>query len=107
MAIVEFVAAVECLTGGQKEAGIVELLAARLGIDANDPFHQGDTLRKTVKRIYGIGRSQTIHGTNSEIAQDWSPLRALTEAIARIGIVTCMEWFQQNPNATDPKDMLK
>ncbi len=52
MAIVEFVAAVECLTGGRKEAGIVKLLEARLGIDGNDPFYQGDSLRKTVKRIY-------------------------------------------------------
>ena len=107
MAIVEFAAALECLCAGKKEKGIVTLLSTRLGIDAEDPFHEDKNLRQTIKKIYGTGRSQTIHGTNSEIVHDWSPVRALTECVARLGIVACMEWFQQNPSATNPEDLLK
>ena len=107
MAVVEFVASIECLSGGRKESGIVKLLSARLGIEENDPFHHGETLKQVIRRIYGTGRSRTIHGSNSEIVHDWSPVRALTECIARIAIVSCIDWFQQNPKATDPKELLK
>ena len=107
MAIVEFAAAVECLCGGTKEKGIVKLLSARLGINAEDPFYEDKNLRQTIKQIYKTGRSQTIHGTNSEIVHDWSPIRTLAECVARLGIVACMEWFQQNPSATNTKDLLK
>ena len=98
MAVVEFVAAIEALASGGKESGIVQLLAARLNMDEGDLFYQGNTLRQVIKKIYKTGRSQTIHGTNSEIAQDWSGVRALTESIARVAIVSCADWFQQNPN---------
>ena len=107
MAIVEFAAALECLCGGTREKGIVKLLSARLGIDAEDPFYEDKNLGQTVKLIYRTGRSKTIHGTNSEIVHDWSPIRTLSEFVARHGIVACMEWFQQNPNATNPEDLLK
>ena len=106
MAIVEFAAALECLCCGTKEKGIVKVLSARLGIDAEDSFYEDKNLRQTIKQIYKTGRSQTIHGTNSEIVHDWSPIRTLAECVARLGIVACMEWFQQNPSATNPKDLL-
>ena len=107
MAVVEYVAALESLASGGKEAGIRQLLAARLDMDEDDLFYKGKTLRQVIKGIYGTGRSQTIHGTNSEIVQDWSSVRALAETIARVAIVSSIAWLNQNPNETDPKELMQ
>ena len=107
MAVVEYVAALESLASGGKEAGIRQLLAARLDMEEDDLFYKEKTLRQVIKSIYRTGRSQTIHGRNSEIVQDWSGVRALTEAIARVAIVSSIDWFNKNPNETDPKELMK
>ena len=105
MSIVKFAAALEALTSGRKAPGILRLLKARLGKEDDDVIVRGKTLKQVVEKIYGTGRSKTLHGTNDLMLYNWSAMRANAESMARLGIVSCMEWAQDNPKATDPEDL--
>lgn len=105
MAIVKFTAALEALAQG-KSAGIVRLVTARLGFKEHDKIVGERTLRQVIELIYGIGRSRTLHGTNSSIHHDWSDTRGTTESLTRHCLVACIDWVEQNPMATDPALLL-
>ena len=105
MSIAEFTTALESLTGGRQSSGILDLLKARLGMEDDAVIVRGKTLKQVVERIYSTARSRTVHGTNNELLNDWSATRAITESMARHGIVSCMDWVQNNPTATELKDL--
>ena len=106
VSIAEFITALESLTGGRQSSGILDLLKARLGIEDNTEVKQGKTLKQVVNRIYSKARSRTLHGTNDQLLHDWSTTREMAESMARHGLVSCMEWAENNPTATKLKDLI-
>jgi hypothetical protein len=102
-AIVCFAASLDALACGKKAKGIEELIRARLKLGCNDPIRpNGPTVRKTVQRIYGDGRSRSIHGNNAEVNSDWSDIKAVAEQLARWCLLLCMDWAANNPICDDP-----
>ena len=106
MSIAEFITALESLTGGSKSSGILNLLKARLCMEDGSVVRKGKTLRQVVNRIYSKARSRTLHGTNDQLLHDWSTTREMAESMARHGLVSCMEWAENNPTATELKDLI-
>ena len=105
MSIAEFITALESLTGGREWRGILDLLKARLGMEDNTEVMQGKTLKQVVKRIYSTARSRTLHGTNDQLLHDWSTTREMAESMARHGLVSCIDWVDNNREATELKDL--
>ncbi len=105
MAVVKFTSALEQLSqgAGGKSGGIMRLAAARLGLEPNDKIAGEKTLKQVVELIYSDARSRTLHGNNPFLNHDWSEVRVLSESLTRHCLVACMDWFEQNPTATDPK----
>lgn len=108
MAIVKFAGALESLSqgAGGKSGGIIRLATVRLGVKPDDKIVAEKTLRQVVSLIYSDGRSRTLHGSNPSLHHDWSDVRSLAENFTRHCLVASMDWFAQNPTATDPKDLI-
>ena len=107
MSIVAFTASLESLTGGGESSAIKKLVKTRLGKDENDEIVTGITSKQLIKRIYGVGRSRTLHGTNEDFFHDWSDWRVMAESLTRACIVSSMERCQQHPDETDIKSLLR
>ena len=104
MAIIKFTAALESLLSGKKNK-LYDLLFARLNIKRTDVFRKDKTLKQIVERIYNVGRSRTLHGTNPDILHDWRETRQIADDLARACIVSSMHFLHKYPNATDPADL--
>ena len=97
MAIVKFCAAMEALSCGRNKGGILNLVRSRLVVKDENRF------RKDLDRIYGEGRSRTVHGTSDSLGHDWSECRQLSERLARLCLLSCLERAFENPQMEDPK----
>ena len=97
MAIVKFCAAMEALSCGRRKGGILNLVKSRLVVKDENRF------RKDLDRIYGDGRSRTVHGTSDSLGHDWSESRQLSERLARLCLLSCLERAFENPQMEDPK----
>lgn len=106
MAIVKFISALEALAQGQKAAKIAVLLKARIPFKKNAKIYADKDIDGVVDWLYSKHRSRTLHGTNPDILHDWSDARGLAEVLARLCLVTCMDWVIQNPTESDPKKLL-
>jgi len=109
-AVVNFAASLDALGKGRKVGGILTMLEARLGIVRTDPINSNPgapTFKAVVEDIYEDGRSRAIHGTNKKIGHDWERTRDLSETIARLALIACMEWTVANPTSNDPDDLKK
>ncbi len=105
IAIVKFAASLDALARGKRKSGIMKLIKARLGFDRRDRFRpNGQTMQEGVEEIYGEGRSRTIHGTNENIARDWSSTRRFAESLSRHCLISCLSWASVT-NADDPEQM--
>lgn len=103
IAIVKFTASMDALAGGHGESAICRVMTARLGLKPGDPiWRDGPLLSEAIKKIYGEGRSRTIHGTNDKFGWDWTDTKGLAEQFARLCLVTCMDWAAQNTGSGDP-----
>jgi hypothetical protein len=75
---------------------------------SGDPIRPGGpTMKETINRIYGEGRSRTIHGTNEKLGYDWSSVRGLAEQFARMCSMACIDWGAKNPAYDDPSLLVK
>ena len=97
MAIVKFCAAMEALSCGLGKGGILNLVGSRLVVKDENRF------RKDLDRIYGEGRSRTVHGTSDSLGHDWSECRQLSERLARLCLQSCLERAFENPQMEDPQ----
>ena len=97
MAIVKFCSSMEALTCGRKSQGILDLMKARLRVQNQVK------LRDDLNRLYRTGRSRTVHGTNDRLGHDWSESRVLAEHLARVCLISCLEWAVQHPQSDDPR----
>ena len=107
-AVVGFAASLDALGKGRKVGGILTMLEARLGLKRTDPIDGtagGPTFKAVVQDIYEDGRSRAIHGTNNKMGHDWERTRALSETIARLALIACMDWSVVNPTSDDPDDL--
>lgn len=108
MAIVKHSSSLDALASGQKTGGIRKLINARLGVQDDQPIRKGgQTLKQAIEEIYSDGRSRTLHGTNDKLGHDWTETKSLAEQIARLCLLTCIEWAFKNPSCNDPKSLLK
>ena len=103
MAIVKFCSLMEALWGGNaKERGIVELISVNLSV------LDEDQLRKDVARLYGTGRSRTVHGANTKLGHDWGSDRNISERLAQLCLINCLERAAKHQEADDdPKLFLE
>ncbi|MEZ5898507.1 MAG: hypothetical protein R3D51_03340 [Hyphomicrobiaceae bacterium] len=103
MAIVKFTATMDALAGGHGEPAICRVITARLGLKPQDPIRRnGPTLSEVIKKIYGDGRSRTVHGTNDKFGWDWSDTEGQAEQFAKLCLLSCMDWASQNTAVDDP-----
>ncbi|MBT9287819.1 hypothetical protein KL771_00010 [Hyphomicrobiaceae bacterium 22] len=107
MAVVKFVAVLDGLACGNGESEIRALLTARVGWSENDSIYKngGLTMKQAVARLYGEGRSRTVHGTSERLSQDWSEMRGLAEALSRLALLGCLNWFEKNASGDDPAQL--
>ena len=93
MATIKFAASMDVLAGGGGKGAIVQLIGARLGHKPDDKLMKdGRTTKQVVAQIYGLGRSQLIHGSSDDFAHDWSQVRGSAEAVGRLLIITCCKY---------------
>ena len=103
LASIKHAAAIEALAGGRGKQGILELLTARLSFDRKgQAFKDGTTLDQFIEQLYGVARSQTLHGTNVRHAEDWSRLQARSEQIARLALRSVTHWLSRHPGIDGP-----
>ncbi len=97
MAIVKFCSALEALTWGRKKKGILGLVKSHLVVKDEAKLH------KEIEKIYGEGRSRTVHGTNDKLGHDWSNSRAYMETLARLCLKSCLELATKYKELDDPR----
>ena len=97
MAIVKFCAAMDALSCGREKRGILNLVRSRLVIKDEVKFV------KDLNRIYGDGRSRTVHGTSDKLQHDWSEGRDVAQHLARLCLVSCLQWASESPQLDDPR----
>jgi hypothetical protein len=109
VAITKFVASLDALASASGGAGgIVEVVAARLGVQKSDPIRDGGpSFEEAIRNIYSSGRSRLLHGSSDRLMEDWHGMRALTEELSRLTLLQCLEWAGRNPSNDDPKQMKK
>jgi hypothetical protein len=108
MTIVKFTACMDGLGGAKEEQGILQLLDARLGIRREATIRaDGPTVKQVISKIYGEGRSRTVHGTNDNIGFDWSVTAGHAQQFARLCLLSCINWAATNPGSDDPRQLLK
>ena len=101
MAIVKFCSSMEALVA-QGENGILDWIRDNLSVDDDH------ILRKDMNRLYGTGRSQTLHGPNDKLGHDWSSDRNISESLARLCLITCLERTTEHQGSVDdPKLFLQ
>lgn len=107
MAVVKFVAVLDGLACGNGEPEIRALLTARVGWGDDDNIYKSGELKMkhAVARLYGEGRSRTVHGTSERLSQDWSDMRGLAETLSRLALLRCLHWFKENSSEDDPAQL--
>lgn len=106
LSIIEYVVALEALAPGRNRWGILELIEKRLDFHRSQTLCSGATLDQIIKKIYKTARSQTLHGTNPKLLNDWSVMRTITEEMARNCLVACMVVAQDNWRDKDKEVLL-
>lgn len=102
IATTKFAASMDALTGGKKASGIIELIGAQLGPKPDDPLMKdGRTTKAVIAQIYDAGRSRLIHGSSADYAHDWTQVRGSAETIGRWLLISCCDYFSQNPQVKD------
>lgn len=102
MATTKFAASMDALCGGGKSKGIIKLITARLGLQANDPaMKDGRTVKQIINHLYDQGRSRLTHGSSENFAHDWSETREISEIWARHSLVSVGSWLSKNKNVDD------
>lgn len=108
IAIVKFAASMDALAERKNVSGIRRLINFRLGIKDEATIHRdGSTMKEVIDRIYGYGRSRTIHGTNDKFGHDWTITRGLAEHFAKLCLLSCIDWAGQNPLLDEPSQLSK
>lgn len=115
-AIVSFASCMEILAGGDGQKSIRKLVHARLGADENTKIHRdGFSVKEVIEQIYDQGRNRFIHGPRKKgnhvwgdrFGHDWSETRGNAERLARMCLVSCMEWSAENLQGDAPSLLLE
>lgn len=114
-AIVCFSACLDILASGGHQKGIGELIHARLGLNENATITRDDlTVKEVVKNIYDDGRNRFSHGPldkqgknrwKTDLGHDWSETRQIAEWLARLCLISCMDWMVKHPTCDDPNQL--
>lgn len=101
-ATLKFAASMDSLASGRKVVGILTLFDNVVGWKRDHPIlRDGTTLESLIKKIYGQGRSRTIHGSNNQAGLDWSRYAALSEFLAKQLLIGCVDWAAETDTTSD------
>lgn len=101
MAIVKFCSSMEALACGKRKKGISNLIQSHLTVESVPK------LEMDLKRLYGKGRSQTVHGTNDRLGHDWGNDRRLAEFLAYSCLISSLERAATYCGSDDPSILWK
>jgi hypothetical protein len=102
IATTKFAASMDALAGGKGSGGILQLIEARLGCEADKLIMQdGRTTKQVVERIYNAGRSRLIHGSSNDFAHDWSGIRLTAETLGRHIFLEVCDWLAAHADTDD------
>jgi len=106
ISVVKFAASLDALVGGKGEIEIIKILEARADVDRSEIlFADGSTLKNSVELIYKTGRSRIVHGTTDKFKCDWGLEKSKAEMIARICLLSCVDWAAKIDGPIDIKAM--
>lgn len=95
------------MASGGESNGILKLILARLGKKPNDKFlKNGKTTKEVVDLIYSKGRIHAIHGNSDKMGHDWIQTRHLSEIVARLCLVMCLDYLSKN-SEDSPKMLMQ
>lgn len=115
-AIVSFASCMDILASGGGRKSIRKLICARLETEENVKIHRyGLSVSEIIDQIYDEGRTRFIHGPmrngdhvwGDKLLHDWSGTRGLAESLARMCLLSCMDWVNNNPAIDEPKQLLE
>ncbi|MGB3390479.1 MAG: hypothetical protein WBA88_21155, partial [Pseudaminobacter sp.] len=102
IATVKYAACMDALGNGRGCGAILTVFERILGWKRfSVVFQDGMTLEAVISRIYGQGRSRTIHGNNDQAHMDWSTIAARAEQLARCLLIGCVEWAAEKDLKSD------
>lgn len=97
-----FGSAIDMLAGGTGSGGIATLIEKQLGKTKTQAlFNDGMTTNQFINKVYVIGRSRTLHGSNPELRKDWSRVRMRAETICRILFLLICDELQRDPTISN------
>ena len=92
----------DALAKGQNANAIMKFLKARGGYDSRSSLlADGRTNKNVIDELYGLRRSQLLHGSSVDFAHDWSSARSTAEAVARLCLVLACEWIDKHRDVDD------
>lgn len=103
IATTKFVASMDALVTGQNANAIMSFLKARGKYDRDTSLINGRSTKSVVTELYNLRRSQMLHGSSVDFAQDWSTARSTAEAVARLCLVLACAWMEKHPDIDDLK----
>lgn len=93
-----FGSAIDMMACGKGSGGISSLIEKQLGKGKKDAlFKDGMTTAQFIEKVYNVGRSRTLHGSNPDLRKDWSALRMRAEVICRILLLSICDELHHNP----------
>ncbi|MDE0333159.1 MAG: hypothetical protein OXL41_14985 [Nitrospinae bacterium] len=101
MAIAKFCSCMEALACGKGKKGIFNLIQSHLAVESVP------NLERDLKRLYGEGRSRTLHGTTDRLGHDWGDDRQLAEILAHECLIRSLERAATSCDADDPNILLE
>lgn len=104
IATTKFVASMDALVNGQNASAIMKFLKARANYESDSSLMaDGRTTKSVITELYSLRRSQLLHGSSVDFAQDWSGARSTAEAVARLCLILACAWIDRNPHIDDLK----
>jgi hypothetical protein len=102
IATAKFVSSMDALVKGQDAHAIMKFLKARGNYDSHSSLMtDGRTTKSVITELYSVRRSQLLHGSSVDFAQDWSSARSTAEAVARLCLVLASEWMENHPHVDE------
>ncbi len=101
MAVVKFCSSMEALTCGKRERGIIDL------VQHNFAVSDVRQLKKDLRRLYGEGRSRTVHGTSDRLGYDWKSSRNFAELLAHGCLIGSLKRAVESCGTDDPSVFLR
>jgi len=104
VALVKIGIALDILSGGGEDRGIIDLCKRIWGREEGQPVtSDGRSIKKLVRQIYKDGRSRISHGTRFGLLEDLPVLRADADRFCAIILIAYVEMLDRYSGPDNPK----